>query len=51
MPTYGVDVDRADDLGAQYNVAPTMGVYAILERQDKDPEEIERTLRTVRWGY
>lgn len=50
LDAYGVDVDAAEDLGAQYNVAPTTNIYAVLERQAKDTAAVERTLRAVRWG-
>lgn len=47
---YAVDADLAEDLGAQYNVAPTMGIYGILERQRKGSSDVERELRALRWG-
>ncbi len=50
VEAYGVDADLAEDLGAQYNVAPIMGVYAVLERAARDSGEVERQLRSVRWG-
>lgn len=50
VEAYSVDADLAEDIGAQYNVAPTMGVYAILERRTKDSDDVGRVLRTVRWG-
>ena len=50
VEAYAVDADLAEDLGAQYNVAPTMGIYGILERQRKDSRDVERELRALRWG-
>lgn len=43
------DVVEGEDRGRQYNVAPTTGVYALLERVDED-DQVERQFRTVRWG-
>ncbi len=37
-------------LGAQYNVAPTTSIYAVVDRQDKESGAIERQLHDVRWG-
>lgn len=50
VEAYGVDADLAEDLGAQYNVAPTTAVYAVLERAARDSGGVERQLRSVRWG-
>lgn len=47
---YAADGTLTEDLGAQYNVAPTTNVYAILERQAKGSGDVERFLRAVRWG-
>lgn len=42
------DIVEGEDRGTQYNVAPTTGVYAVLERTHDDTRE--RQLRTLRWG-
>ncbi|RII16083.1 putative SOS response-associated peptidase YedK [Streptomyces sp. YIM 130001] len=44
--------DSASDLGADWNVAPTKEVYAVLDRPVKDAESREpvRQLRTLKWG-
>lgn len=39
-----------ETLAASWNVAPTDPVWAVLERPDRDSGELERLLRTVRWG-
>jgi putative SOS response-associated peptidase YedK len=53
------EIDRArvaetvtEPLPADYNVAPTKPVYAVLDRRDPDAEaaEDERQLRVLRWG-
>ncbi|WP_112269134.1 SOS response-associated peptidase [Lentzea terrae] len=39
--------------GADYNIAPTKHVMAVVERkpaEDADSEELERSLRVMRWG-
>jgi hypothetical protein len=46
---YGATVKGAD-LGAQYNVAPTTSIYAVVDRQDRETGAIERQLHDVRWG-
>jgi putative SOS response-associated peptidase YedK len=33
-----------------YNVAPTQQITAVLERVDKDGDEVQRQLRTLKWG-
>jgi len=46
-------VEVAEPLAADYNVAPTKQVYAVVERPTdrEDPHgSAERQLRTVRWG-
>ncbi len=46
-------VEVPEPLPADYNVAPTKQVYAVVERAPRDGEEPaapERQLRTVRWG-
>jgi len=55
------EIDRsqvAEPLAADYNVAPTKPVYAVVERPPRDSEAgdppqagtVQRQLRTVRWG-
>jgi putative SOS response-associated peptidase YedK len=59
------EIDRArvaetvtEPLPADYNVAPTKSVYAVLDRRDRDADEAdegdeagaERQLRVLRWG-
>jgi putative SOS response-associated peptidase YedK len=41
---FAVDEVRADALGHRYNVAPTLDIYAIIERE-------HRRLGTLRWGF
>ncbi len=47
-------VEVAEELQPDYNVAPTKQVYAVLERppkaEDEGPGEAARQLRTLRWG-
>ncbi len=47
-------VEVAEELQPDYNVAPTKQVYAVLERppkaDDEGPGEAQRQLRTLRWG-
>jgi putative SOS response-associated peptidase YedK len=48
---FGVEATHvAHDLGANYNVAPTQDVYAVLERHSTSEHPRERQLRTLRWG-
>jgi putative SOS response-associated peptidase YedK len=42
---FAVDEVRAAPLGRRYNVAPTLEVYAVIER------EARRRLGTLRWGF
>jgi putative SOS response-associated peptidase YedK len=42
---FAVDEVRAEPLGRRYNVAPTLEVYAVIER------EARRRLGTLRWGF
>ena len=42
---FGVDEVRTESLGARYNVAPTLDVYAVIESDDS------RRLGTLRWGF
>ncbi|MFP5308382.1 MAG: SOS response-associated peptidase [Actinomycetes bacterium] len=42
---FGVDAVRAEALGERFNVAPTLDVYAVVDRHD------ERRLGTLRWGF
>jgi putative SOS response-associated peptidase YedK len=37
-------------LPPSWNVAPTQGVWAVLERADRSTGEIQRDLRALRWG-
>lgn len=37
-------------LPPSWNVAPTQGVWAVVERADRSSGEIQRTLRAMRWG-
>ena len=46
---FEVDAVQADDLPADFNVAPTKNVYAILSR-DVSEVGLQRQLRSVRWG-
>ncbi|WP_203338388.1 SOS response-associated peptidase [Nocardioides limicola] len=48
---FEVDQPRiAAPLAADYNVAPTKEVYAVLERPPRAAEEPERQLRVLTWG-
>ncbi|MDX1622245.1 MAG: SOS response-associated peptidase [Nitriliruptorales bacterium] len=42
---FDVDEVRTQALGERYNVAPTLDVYSVIERDD------ERRLGTLRWGF
>ncbi len=42
---FAVDEVRASDQGRRHNVAPTLDVYAIIDRDDR------RRLGTMRWGF
>ncbi|MBT2408520.1 MULTISPECIES: SOS response-associated peptidase [unclassified Streptomyces] len=42
--------DPRETLAASWNVAPTDPVWAVLERPDRGSGELERRLRTLRWG-
>jgi putative SOS response-associated peptidase YedK len=42
---FRVDVVRAEPLGARWNVAPTLEVYAVVDRHE------ERRLGALRWGF
>lgn len=42
---FRVDEVRAGNLGARYNVAPTLPVYAVIEHEGR------RRLGTLRWGF
>ncbi|HSV41077.1 MAG TPA: SOS response-associated peptidase [Nocardioidaceae bacterium] len=47
------EIDKAEvkeTLTADYNVAPTKQVYAVVERAPAEEAEPERQLRTVKWG-
>src|SRR5690349_8390989 len=43
----GADLPR---LPADYNVAPTKEIYAVVERPPRGEEVAERQLRAMRWG-
>ena len=42
---FAVDEVRTPSLGARYNVAPSLDVYAVIERDD------QRRLGSLRWGF
>ncbi|KPI18067.1 protein of unknown function DUF159 [Actinobacteria bacterium OV450] len=42
--------DPRETLAPSWNVAPTDQVWAVLERPDRGTGEVERRLRTLRWG-
>ena len=42
---FDVDEVRTDSLGARFNVAPTLPIYAVIERED------HRRLGSLRWGF
>lgn len=42
---FGVDKVATPDQGQRFNVAPTLDVYAVIEREDR------RRLGTMRWGF
>ncbi|MFE2548026.1 SOS response-associated peptidase [Streptomyces sp. NPDC059355] len=42
--------DPRETLAPSWNVAPTDEVWAVLERPDRETGEVERRLRTLRWG-
>lgn len=44
------DAEPDKELNADYNVAPTKNVYAVLSRVPKDAERAVRQLRVVKWG-
>src|SRR4051794_20289202 len=51
--TFGIRPERVDgSLDADYNVAPTDPVYAVVERvpRDEETDEPARQLRIARWG-
>ena len=51
--SFGIRPERVDgSLDADYNVAPTKPVYAVVERtpRDEDADEPVRQLRVARWG-
>jgi putative SOS response-associated peptidase YedK len=51
--SFGIRPERVDgSLEADYNVAPTKPVYAVVERvpRDEDTTEPARQLRVARWG-
>src|SRR5690606_21174710 len=44
------DADPDKELGADYNVAPTKNVYAVLSRVPAEAQRAVRQLRVVKWG-
>ena len=46
---FEIDAIRTEDLPADFNVAPTKNVYAILSREVSEVG-VQRQLRSVRWG-
>jgi putative SOS response-associated peptidase YedK len=38
-------------LPPSWNVAPTQGVWAVVERADRSTGEIQRNLRAMRWAW
>lgn len=42
--------EAAESLDPSWNVAPTDGVWAVMERADRDTGEVLRQLRALRWG-
>ncbi|GLZ29867.1 DUF159 family protein [Lentzea sp. NBRC 105346] len=36
--------------GADYNIAPTKHVLAVVERKPSEEEDVERSIRVMRWG-
>jgi putative SOS response-associated peptidase YedK len=56
LEEFRIERDRvADELAADYNVAPTKPVYAVLTRghragEGRADEDVARELRVVRWG-
>ncbi|MEV0596529.1 SOS response-associated peptidase [Nonomuraea cavernae] len=45
-----LDGDPDQELGPDYNVAPTKNVYAVLSRVPKEADRAVRQLRIVKWG-
>lgn len=51
MAEFGAGAVETDELAADYNVAPTKDVYAVLERPPRrEPSPLVRQLRATRWG-
>ncbi|MCG5221057.1 SOS response-associated peptidase [Streptosporangium sp. KLBMP 9127] len=52
LEEFRVELDGAPEreLGADYNVAPTKDVWAVLSRVPKEAERGVRQLRVVKWG-
>jgi len=40
----------AEPLEPSWNVAPTQPIYGVIERKEKDGQDVERQLRQLRWG-
>lgn len=51
LAEFAVERDRTpEDKPADYNVAPTKQIYAVMDRTEPDTEKPERELRLVKWG-
>jgi putative SOS response-associated peptidase YedK len=51
LAEFAVERDRTPpDKSADYNVAPTKQIYAVMDRTEPDTEKPERELRLVKWG-
>jgi putative SOS response-associated peptidase YedK len=51
LAEFAVERDRTpEDKPADYNVAPTKQIYAVMDRTEPDADKPERELRLVKWG-
>lgn len=50
LEEFDIDESYVQPLEPNYNVAPTDGVYAVLERPEKEDRPQQRQLRALRWG-
>jgi putative SOS response-associated peptidase YedK len=51
LAEFAVERDRTpEEKPADYNVAPTKKIYAVMDRNEPDAEKPARELRLVRWG-
>jgi putative SOS response-associated peptidase YedK len=51
LAEFAVERDRTpEEKPADYNVAPTKKIYAVLDRREGEEEKEARELRLVRWG-